>query len=156
VDEELQEIKEEIFTLLSYRLRSSYELKQRLLQKGYRQEKIDEAINYLLAAGYLNDEDFAYKWIKDRLKHKPRGRNLLIKELKSKGIGDDIIEKVLNDLLAPEIELELGLSLALKWLNSREKDINKLKRYLYNKGFPLSLINKIVNSLEEKRSVNNL
>lgn len=153
MDKELQEIKDQIFNLLSYRERSSYELKERLLQKGYREEKIDAAIEYLQDAGYLNDRDFACKWIKYRLKHRPRGRYLLIKELAAKGIGEEIIERTLKDLLDPEKELEMGLSLARKWLNlnSRDKDTNKLKRYLYNKGFSPDIIGEIILILHEKK-----
>lgn len=152
MDKELQEIKDQIFNLLSYRERSSLELRERLLQKGYGSEKIDEAIEYLQEAGYVNDEDFAYSWVKFRLKHRPRGRHLLIKELYAKGIEEKIINKVLQDLLDPEKELEMGISLARKWLNINKRilDQNKLKRYLYNKGFSVDMIKKVIITLEEK------
>lgn len=150
MEREIQKIKDQILNLLSYRDRSCYELKERLLKKGYQEENINQAISHLLKLGYLNDEEFASKWVKSRIKHRPRGRNLLKKELYSKGVDQEIVDKVVNNLVDDYQELETGISLAKKWIISHERDINKLKRYLYNKGFSITLINKIILSIREK------
>lgn len=144
----IQEIKDKSFNLLSYRERSINELKKRLIKKGYHEKDVCKVITRLKELDYLNDERFAENWIKYRIKHKPRGRNLLKKELMAKGVDQRLINRVLDKLLSEDIEKELAFSLAAKWLRSHSLDIVKLKRYLYNKGFTADIIYKTIESLD--------
>lgn len=146
-DEKLQEAKNYAFRLLSYRERSKYEIKSRLLKKGYNRELARKVAADLARLDYLNDERFARKWIKDRINHKARGSNLLKYELKEKGINRHIIDTVLSELLNEELEKEMAAKLAKKWLRINKDKNNyylKLKRYLSNKGFPSYIINDVV------------
>lgn len=150
MSDEIQKIKDHAFNLLSYRDRSCKELKDRLLEKGFEENNVDSVIERLEELGYINDKDFAYKWVRYRIKHKPRGKNLLKKELFSKGINDKIINKTINKLLDDELEIKIGISIAKKWLTSHEKDLDKLRRYLYYKGFARNIIYSIENQMEIK------
>ncbi len=146
-DEKLQEAKNYAFRLLSYRERSKYEIKSRLLKKGYNREIAHRVIDDLSRLDYLNDERFARKWVKDRINHKPRGSNLLKYELKDKGINRHTIDQVLSELLHEELEKKMAARLAQKWLKINKDKNNyylKLKRYLANKGFPTYIINDVV------------
>ena len=133
----LQQAKDCAFNLISYRDRTRYEIKKRLKNKGYNQDVINEVISVLTNLDYLDDYRFAQKWIKERIKYKPRGRYMLRYELEKKGIKRSIIDKALSELYSDEIELEITEKLAKKWLKRNINKQNyhfKLKRYLHNKG----------------------
>lgn len=149
MSDEIQKIKDSAFILLSYRERSCYELKRKLLEKGYNENNITSVIDRLKELAYLDDNRFACKWIKYRLNHKLRGRNLIKKELLAKGIDSKIIDKEINSLIDNEREILNGIKLAEKWLSSKEPDLIKLKRFLYNKGFSVEIIQEII----EKRNL---
>ncbi len=151
-DNIIQQAKDYAFNLLSYRDRSRAELRKRLNKKGYNEDIIESVLSRLEELNYINDPGFARKWVRDRIKHKPRGRFLIKAELKAKGISKSIINQVLSELLDRELELELGIKQAEKWLRHKESDEeNKLKlmRYLKNKGFSYSLIKEIIDSLPD-------
>ncbi|MEJ6951632.1 regulatory protein RecX [Natronospora cellulosivora (SeqCode)] len=145
--DKVQEIKDKAFNLLSYRDRSIYELKERLLQKGYLEKDILKVIDRLKELDYLNDRRFAFNWVKYRIKNRPRGKLLLKKELMEKGISEEIINDALNNLYDYELEKGIADKLAKKWLNSHSMNALKLKRYLYNKGFTIDIIYKIINNI---------
>lgn len=147
ISDEIQEIKNNVFNYLSYRDRSCYELKEKLLKKGFQEDNINKVISLFKERGYLDDEKFAVKWVECRVKNKPRGRNMLKKELLSKGIDNNIINNVLDNRLDRKTEVDIGVKLAVKWLKSHDQDIMKLKRYLYYKGFSGQLIYIILSNL---------
>lgn len=148
MSDEIQKIKDSAFNLLSYRERSCFELKRKLLEKGYNEKDISSVIERLKELSYLDDNRFAYKWIKDRLNYKLRGRNLIKKELLAKGIDSNIIENKIKSLIDNEREISNGIKLARKWLSSKEPDLIKLKRYLYYKGFSVEIIQEIIEKMK--------
>ena len=92
--------------LLKHRARSVKEARERLQRAGYPAEILERVIAEAVAQGQLNDEAFARLWVQDRLALKPKGRALLARELRAKGIADEIIERVLSKL-EPEAEESL-------------------------------------------------
>ncbi|MGJ3240380.1 MAG: regulatory protein RecX [Anaerolineae bacterium] len=85
--------------LLSYRPRSTEEIRRKLSQKGYEEPVIDVAIERMTARNYLDDEAFARFWIESRNRGKPRGKRALRYELRNKGISDTIIRRLLDDMV---------------------------------------------------------
>ncbi len=155
----IQEIKNYVFNFLSYREYSKYELEQRLKKKGYEINNIYSVLDRLESLNYINDERFAEKWIKDRLNLKPRGKNLIRKELKEKGINKKIIDKLINIYISENVERKMALKLAKKWLEKKEykKNIDKIKlqRYLYGKGFNRYIIYNVMDILSDKYNFQN-
>lgn len=82
------------FLLLKFRLRSEYELSERLKRKKFSQEIIRNTIGFLKAKKFLDDESFASSWINSRIK-KPLGLSRLKQELRAKGIANQTIEEQL-------------------------------------------------------------
>ncbi len=141
----LQQAKDYVFKLLSYRDRSEYEIVNRLKEKGYEEDIINEVLSVLYRLDYIDDNRFTHKWVKDRIKNKPRGPHLIRSELSKKGIKNSIIENVLNKYFTEETEYKIAKKLADKWLriNNDKKDyLLKLKRYLHNKGISDYIIRK--------------
>jgi regulatory protein len=141
--EEFSKARNKAFKLLSYRERTIKEIEDRLRKKEFSEAVIKAVVDFLLEKDYLNEERFAEMWIRSRKKHHPRGRKLIYKELKNKGVNQRIINNALNQYLSSQEELEMAEYLMDKWLRRRtEEDSSsyKLKNYLANKGFNYDLI----------------
>ena len=75
--------------LLSYRPRSETEMRRRLGRRGIGLRLIDETVRRLSERGYLDDEAFARFWTETREGTSPRGRRLIVQELRAQGVDAD-------------------------------------------------------------------
>ena len=139
--------------LLGYRMRSCAEMKQRLGEKKYPKDIIEETVNKLLKIGYLNDTEFAEAFAHDKVKSKKIGPVTLRKELVPHNIDVDILENVIKhvyekypipDLIKQLLEkkkIQFGVKLELK----TKKRIHNL---LVRKGFSWNDISAVFTELE--------
>lgn len=144
--EEFSKARNKAFKLLSYRERTIKEIEDRLSKKDFEADVIKAVVDFLLENDYLNENRFAEMWIRSRKKHHPRGRKLIYKELKNKGVNQRIINNALNEYLSREEEVEMAEYLKDKWLRRRTEENSssyKLKNYLANKGFSYDLVYKV-------------
>ena len=120
-------VREAALNLLSYRMRTRSELKRRLRQKDFRPARIDLCLDQLEAKGFLNDEAAAAAFIRDRLRHRPRGKARLSSELRSKGLDADTVNRVINDVFENEgtDDLLLARQVAEGWLRRQNQDTVK-------------------------------
>ena len=95
--EESARATEAALVFLAYRPRSEKEVRDRLRRSGYGQEAIDHAISRLHEWRYLDDADFARRWVENRTAHRPRGKRLLQQELRHKGIDTETAREVIAD-----------------------------------------------------------
>ena len=119
--------------LLSKSVKTEKEIIAKLKKRGYVSEIIDKVIFKLNDYGYVNDEEFAEKYINSYSKNK--GKRLLKSELKLKGVSDAIIE---DKFLSVENELETAIKIAEKYVKNKPVDIKtkqKCYKYLLSKGF---------------------
>ncbi len=140
---EFSKARNKAFKLLSYRERTIKEIEDRLSKKKFEADVIKAVVDFLLEKDYLNEERFAEMWIRSRKKHHPRGRKLIYKELKNKGVNQRLINNALNEYLSEEEELKMAEYLKDKWLRRRTEENSssyKLKNYLANKGFSYDLV----------------
>ena len=93
--------------LLSYRPRATKELRDLLARKGFAEPAVDAAIERLTGWGYLNDGDFARRWVENRAEHRPRGTRLLAQELRHKGIDRELIGETLEEADIDELAAAL-------------------------------------------------
>ena len=82
---------------LQYRPRSMKEVRDHLKRKNVTEDQIDLIINRLIEQKFLNDEEFAKMWIRNRTTLRPTGKHLLKLELIQKGIVKDTIDNVLKE-----------------------------------------------------------
>ena len=140
--------KEKALHYLTYKMRSEFEVRQFLEEKYEADfESIEEIIEYLYSYNYLDDEKFARAFVKDKLNFSPVGRYKLTHDLNEKGISSEIIEIVLEDYLDDAQEVEIAKKLLAK-KGRLDEDEQKNKRYLYNRGFSMTAINKIFSHTE--------
>jgi regulatory protein len=120
--------------LLSYRMRSEWELRDYLKRKKAPEEFVEKILNKLSINGYVNDEQFAKRWVENRRLLKPTSRRKLSMELKQKRIPSDIIDKVLADDKDQVSERELLRQLVEK-KRARYPDKLKFMQYLARQGY---------------------
>lgn len=91
-------IREAALNLLSYRARTRSELRRRLRRKGFRPARIDVCLDRLEEKGLIDDASVAAAFVRDRLRHKPRGRSALSSELRSKGVSADVADRTIESV----------------------------------------------------------
>ena len=140
------------YRYLSIRNRSVKEMREYLAKKNAAPEIIEKIINSLKEKKFLNDENFARLWIVNRARLKPKGKLLLKIELRQKGITDELIKKVLDEvqeeipdelfqakeLIAKRMERVEGLP--------RQEIYQKVGGFLSRRGFSWDITKKAIDS----------
>ncbi|MBM7854476.1 regulatory protein [Desulfohalotomaculum tongense] len=131
--------------LLTFRRRSEKEIKDKLLQKGYRDDIIDKVLDFLKEYQLIDDYVFARQWVEHRLAARPMGVVGLKYELKKYGIDKQKAEAVLAEIDA-EMELELAQKLIQKKINNSSKPLTKQRAagLLQRRGFSYDTIFKVL------------
>ena len=133
--------------LLSYKFLQRNKTKQQLVDYLYKnkiqRDIIDIILPILEEKKYLNDEDYARRYLSDALNIKKYGKIKTRYMLMSKGIDKKIIEKVMENY-DYELEYINALELIEKRISKDETDskiINSAKNYLQGRGFEFEIIN---------------
>jgi|GEM_PF-1699920 len=133
--------------LLSYKFLQRNKTKQQLVDYLYKnkiqRDIIDLILPILEEKNYLNDEDYARRYLSDALNIKKYGKIKSRYMLMSKGIDKNIIEKVMKNY-DYELEYMNALDLIEKRISKDETDpkkINSAKNYLQGRGFEFEIIN---------------
>jgi regulatory protein len=111
---------------------------------------INEAVNKFKELGYIDDKRFAEAWVESRKKTK--GKTVLKIELKQKGIAEDTIIELLEEI-EPEDEYQRALALVEKkhWPEmNKEERYTKVGGFLARKGFNYDVIRQILKETETK------
>lgn len=142
------------FRFLSFRPRSRKEIHDFLKKKIYGPELIEKTIERLRELGHVDDTKFVQWWVEQRQGRKPKGMQLIVYELMSKGVARDIIEQVLSSDLGDQKELaKKAISKkidTLKNVSVLEKK-KKLGDFLFRRGFSGDVIRRVVDDTVEKR-----
>jgi regulatory protein len=134
---------------LSYRPRSSAEVRQNLTKRGVSESLAEETVNRLQSAGLVNDETFARAWVENRNAFRPRSKSALRMELRRKGLSDETIQSVLDEqvdeeTLAFEAARKYARRLAgLEWPEFRRK----LGGFLARRGFSYTTLAPVVSEV---------
>ena len=89
------------FRFLSFRSRSEKEIRTYLQKKVHESSDapvIGRVIERLRELGYVDDKKFIRWWIEQRQGYKPKGMRLIVQELRAKGIAQDLIDEVTEEM----------------------------------------------------------
>lgn len=141
---------------LGYRMRTRKEIYEYLLRKNFSEEDILYALDRLEEYKFIDDEEFAEYWIRDRFNIYNQGKFRIRRDLLRKGIDRDLVDEKIDEFFTYEIEKEKIIQLYLK-KNPQEEKLDEKKysslyNYLIRRGFTASLVSKI---LKEKNRNNN-
>jgi len=135
--------------MLGRRAYSEYEMRQKLSNKEYAVDQIDDVISRLLSYGYINDPKLAAMLFKKHLQAGKYSLNNIICKLKQRGLPDDIIKNLANCY-----DYDEEVSSAVKIVRSRFKSLNsvekeKIYRFLGTRGFGAATISKVYQQLND-------
>ncbi|MBI5599306.1 MAG: regulatory protein RecX [Deltaproteobacteria bacterium] len=138
--------------LLSYRQRTTAEVRKKLHAAGYAGPDIDGTIGRLIEDRYLDDEAFTRDFITSRVKNRCWGRRKIEYELGRKGVGAEIIKKALGEL-EDSVEVLAAEEALEKWLRKQGLSVSrpatrdtavKAARHLGARGFSFSVIRAVI------------
>ena len=148
-EEDFSEAKNYVYRILARRMYTNKEIRDKLSERGYTAEIIQDVIAAMERYGYLNDKTFAEEWIRSRMQTKPKGKIALRQELARKGIERSIIEDALSRIFGDSKELDTALDLARRRVKSYSKDEpetarRKLWSFLLRRGFDFETVKDVV------------
>jgi regulatory protein len=83
---------------LAPRAKSRDELFKHLLKRGVERENANAVLDSLELQGLLNDLEFAKLWRESRQRTKKLSKRVIAAELRTKGVSQDIITEVIEDI----------------------------------------------------------
>lgn len=119
-----------------------------LKEVGGQEQAIEKVLERLRELQYLNDSGYAEDYIADRTKFRPRGKFLLARELKNKGLDSDLIKNALEKQTTDDSEIAAkALERRLKqWQDlPLQKQRERAFRFLASRGFDQDAIYKAIN-----------
>jgi regulatory protein len=133
---------------LALRPRSVKEVRDYLVvRKGFSEDDARLAIDRLLSEKYLNDQDFAEMWVRNRILLSPKSNKILRLELIKKGVDSSTIDLILSSIDRDQQLEILNNLIEKKTRQSRYQNKQKLTEYLSRQGFTYDLIKQALESL---------
>lgn len=139
-------VDDKIMKYIVFKKRTEEELKNKCKMLKYDDETIEQIVEYLKENGYINDEVYIEKYIKNVTRLKACSIREIKIDLMKKGINEELIDKYITDDLE-SFEEKSAKELAIK--KSKIGDIEKVKRYLLNKGFSYTNVAKAIDNLAD-------
>ena len=141
--EDFLKCKDCAFYYINKRRHTKKELVDKLIKKDYSVSVSNEVADYLEEAQYIDDSDYARRYILDAVKIKKHGSVRIKRDLSMKGVERQIIDRVMEDLELDtnSVLSDLIISKASNMDLNDEKQLNRLYGFLLRRGFKFSDIN---------------
>lgn len=134
--------------LLSYKMRTKNEIREKLLLKKIDEDAIEDALLKLESYGYVNDSTYAKEFVASSVASGRYGSKVIEHKLKQKGITDDIIGTALDEYTEDnerEIAAKQMVSLEKKYCGEdKRKGRQKIYSTLLRRGFSYDVINSVL------------
>lgn len=125
---------------LQFSGKTESELRKKLAEQGFLPASVDNAVAFLKDYRYLDDEDYVRRYI-EKNGHK-KSKKQMTYELRQKGIGEDILECVFEEMTVDE-EAQIEAILVKKKYpgdGADREEKQKISAYLARKGFSYDTI----------------
>lgn len=103
---------------LGRRMHTTHEIRAALSRRDFGDDVIGSVLGELGRQGYIDDLHFARIWVTSRSTHQLHGRLRLLRDLRQKGIPDEIAESVIRDALPDDEEVAIAIKAAEKKLRA--------------------------------------
>lgn len=144
---------------LSLKPRTTYEIAQRLGEKGWAEETIQDVLARLQSEGYVNDAAYAQEWASQRVKLRGKGKLWVKHELRQKGISKAYIEEALGEV-SEEDEFESALQLGMKkWRSTTGEMLDRKRKtgaFLQRRGFSGSVVSRVMRELGNREEMHGM
>ena len=138
-------------------MKSIKQVEDKLAEKEYSAESIQEVVELLSQRGYLDDVAYATAFINQKTKLNNFGRYRIEQELRGKGVSEGDIQTAYQNM-QDDGDAESDLTLAIRAIEKKvrhkglpddPKELQKLKSYLARRGFDFETIDKVLEETED-------
>ena len=106
VPEEFREARNKGLYYLQFSGKTENEMRKKLAEQGFSPASVEDAVLFLKHYRYLDDEDYARRYV-EKNDHKKSIRQMKF-DLRQKGVSDDLVEMVFEDMEVDESAQILG------------------------------------------------
>ena len=148
IPEEFREARNKGLYYLQFSGKTENEMRKKLAEQEFSPASVEDAILFLKHYRYLDDEDYARRYV-EKNGHKKSIRQMKF-DLRQKGVSDDLVEMIFEDMEVDESAQILGL-LRKKNYDPEEPDPAKRQKiyaFLARKGFSYDAINSAMKQWE--------
>ena len=136
---------------LTYRPRSTEEVRRHLVKKDVPTPLVADVIQRLEQRGYVDDVAFAEYWLSDRDRFKPMAPRALRYELRGKGVEDDIIDTLLSQVDEGDAAYRAAQGRISRYRGQTRRSFrHKLSGMLRRRGFGSDTINDVLLQLQRE------
>jgi regulatory protein len=130
---------------LGYRPRSEAEIRTKLHGRGFTEDVSNTVITRLKEQGLIDDIAFANFWKDNRETFSPRSSWLTRRELKQKGVSEEVVSQVVDTEADEDNAYQAALN-KVRRLNTDDYNVfrQRLGEYLKRRGFGYGVINKTI------------
>lgn len=134
--------------LLAARPRSEAEVRERLTRRGLPPDIIRHTLDRLRELDYVNDTEFARFWVEARSGANPRGRYVVRRELRAKGVAEETAVEAI-EALPEERSARKAARKKAGSLRGLEYQVfrTRLSGYLVRRGFGYDVVRPTVDGL---------
>jgi regulatory protein len=134
---------------LTFKERTTEEIKTQLTQKGFNMEVIENVMKKLRHYGFVDDVRYTEQYVKDKCLFSDVGRHRIAADLEKKGISKALSRPYLDRYGDEENQLEKAKTLMEKLQKRMEKDpyrqkMDKIGRRLQEKGYGPDVVRQTV------------
>ena len=142
--DELLEAKKKAMSLLKYMDRTEWQLRDKLAAKGFSEEAVEGAIDYVKSFHYLDDYRYAVHFVE--IHQEQRSRQRMRQDLYQRHVPEEYIDLALESICEND---DLALQTALRKITKGETEFSyeekqKIAGKLYRKGFRLGDIKRVL------------
>ncbi len=156
MNEDLIPLLDKAYFFLKFRPRSEKEVRdylyKKIANKHWSREDAEKIIENLKGRGLIDDAKFVDWFIRQRLALKPKGERVLRRELRQKGIEDELVDRYFSKNSLNEEGLARQI-LEKRWPRliglSKRKRFEKAARFLMSRGFSFDLTKKTIEDREK-------
>ncbi|MGL4368963.1 MAG: regulatory protein RecX [Spirochaetota bacterium] len=139
--------------------KTALQLKQYLKKKEYSEPAVADALVYMYEHHYIDDADYAKRFIRSAKRRKAVGALKLKAELMQKGVAKPLIDEALNETGFAQDSYDEVYAAALKKARSvtgKKNARQKLVFFLKSRGFRDDLSRKAMRALEKEGLIEDL
>lgn len=130
---------------LARRDRTVAQVERYLASKGASLLQVRQIVRRLSDLSYLNDDDYARRWVDHRLSSRPMGQERLKAELQAKGIAETLADRVIADAFRGTREEAMAhRALHNAQRHGRRLTSSQIVRLLRQRGFSSETIDRMI------------
>ncbi len=144
--EEFDEQKTKVMKFIVYKRRTEQEVRRKF-ENSIEENILEDIIEYLKEAGYLNDKEYIEKAINNFKTLKNLSLIEVKQKLYAKGLDKDLIEDYFYENKEELNEYELQSVRNIFYKKQKDYEIEEIKQYLLKKGYKSDNINIVLEDL---------